>query len=246
MTLLQMGFEFDRLIITWKRLYFLEAITIVVALFFIMQLISNKGSFLQKSIAILYFISICILFISSAFLNLIIHNIYLVNKYVEILNMWFNCIELYVFFKIFTQTTYPIPLSKSIVYLVYLLIIIFFIISITFFYVNVENYSKYYRPILKVGELVDVLKRCFICVPCFYYFLKLFNTNSSFQINEVLVVFSIFTYCVFGILSYSIATNITAYPDLKRIIMAFPAFALLFVCFSLTAYTKNIFQELGE
>jgi hypothetical protein len=231
-----MDFNFERLMLVWKQTYYIEPLTIVFALFFLTQLLKVRDSRPIKSIIIFYFISICILFISSAATTLLAKKLYLAVKGVEILNMWFNGIEVFVFYKLFVQIIYPMRNSKLIKYILYGLMTSFLLISILFIFSNVENYTQHYRPLLKLGEIIDVLKRCIICIPCIYYFLKIFDTNKPFQLPEVMVVFGVFCYSVLGILSYSIGANISEYKHLKRFIMTFPAVALLLLCSLLTSY----------
>jgi hypothetical protein len=233
-----MDFGFDRLIQVWKLTLFVEAFSIIMVLYLLLQIVAIPGKTYPKKIGILYFFSVCLLFISTAIINLLVDDLYLAIKYVEIFNMWFNCIEVYVFFKLFIVTK-ALAGSNHARLLAQSLIITFLSISILFFFINVENNSKHYRPILKAGEIIDVLKRCLICIPCLLYFLKIFKSNSALKMDEVMVVFSVFCYSVLGIISYSLAANISEYIVLKRIVVTLPALSLLFLCWCLYSYIKS-------
>jgi hypothetical protein len=234
-----MELHVKRLLNLWNGNFYLEVLTIIISLVFYFYTLFIRNRSILRSTVSVYFISIFILFFFTAWIILIADTVHIALKYIEILNMLFNGIEIYVCYIFFAEIKLPITELKTTKLVFSLLIGFFLILSILFFTSNVENYTNHYRPVLKIGETVDVLKRCIICIPCFYYFLRIFKLNLSLQLNEVMVVYAIFCYCVFGILAYSLGANISDYRKVKNLIMAVPTLSLWLLCVRFIIYLKN-------
>jgi hypothetical protein len=219
----------------------LDCISIGVSLYLLIQVLNSKSKNDFRSCTVTYLLSVFVLFILSGIV-VYLFDTFTSIKYIEVLNMWFNCVETYVLLNFFKQIQPSIIDSKFISKASIGLIFIFLLLSIYLITrikpsPEIIKYSK--GLMVKIGETTDIIKRLIICIPCMLYFNKIFKSNSPFDLIPVLVVFAIFSYCILGSLTYSIGFNLTYYRELKRLILTLPIISLWFVCISLLFYIKQ-------
>jgi hypothetical protein len=99
------------------------------------------------------------------------------------------------------------------------------------------------RQLMKIEEIVDVVKRFVLLVPCLIYFYMVYKKNENLRINEAFLSYSLFAYCILGILSYSLAMNLREALFFKYIVNSFPSLALNLLLGCMYYYTNSLKAE---
>jgi hypothetical protein len=231
-----------KLNILWLESNYVDALTLIVSLILLIkvQKLKHTTSFIRPSIFLL--ISIFLLFAFQAIFLICIRNLFVTIKNIEIINLYYSCIEIFVFYSFFSKAIENQIRNNLLRYGTLCWIVLFVIMSIYFLKTNVTTSITprlESRRLSKLGETMDVFKRCFYIYPCILYFNKVFITNQKLNFYEALVVYMIFVYAVLGILVYSLGTNIVTHNLLRPWLMMLPNITLCLLCYELYRFLKN-------
>jgi hypothetical protein len=232
----------------WSETYYVNAIIIPISAYLLWKSIRMDKRSLFRTETIFFFAGVLLLFTLTPIMVIIFNSKQwpLLIKYNEINNLWFNCLEVFIYFSFFNLLNLPILQPILSRYIVAAIIICFILIGILFFQysfaIEEEAFIKA-KILLKAGEITDVSKHLLILIPCIFYFHSVFKKNQPLIFKEVLVVYALFTYCIFDIVVFSIAFNLGKYSSLKYILIAFPSLSIIFLCLSLYFFSKNTIDK---
>jgi hypothetical protein len=222
----------------WSKYYYVEGITIILVIFLLIKTLRLESFNPFKKYLILYLLAAIILFTSAA-LFFAYQDAKHTIKYVEIMNTWFSCIELYVFYKFFNPH-WRLGIQTGLKYITWILIVVLVALIVIFICQDDSTLTAIKASeINKISETSDAIKRLLFTIPCLMYFIKMFRENLHFVFIEVLVVYAIFAYAIFGILGYSIGSNISNYAAIKKIVSIIPALALWVIYMTMYFFIKG-------
>jgi hypothetical protein len=162
-------------------------------------------------------------------------------KYNEVANLWYSCIEVFVFYSYFENLfDFPDTKKQLLRYCKYIIISSLLLISIfTLSRDCVYTNRNSMKQLWKLGEIVDVFKSYFLVIPCLMYFVNIYKENKILIYKDTLLIYSYFTYSIFGIIVNSLSINLRSFRILDNILNSLPSLALLFVCISIYYYLSH-------
>lgn len=226
----------------WRQSYYGELLSILLSIFFLSKLLLRKRFNSFYKYAVLFYISSILLFSSTVFFFIFTPTIVVAIKYVEVTNFLFGCIEVIVFLHFFTQTAELNYLSRKLklVAVITSIILLCFSIYATTYEISIHEGLIRIRQLMKIEEIIDVAKRFVLLIPCLIYFYKVYRRNENLRLYEAFISYSLFAYCIFGILSYSLSVNLRDELFFKHIINTFPSVALNLLLFCMFYYTNSL------
>jgi len=237
-----MDLALHKIHLLWRQTYYSDLLVILLSIYFLYRLAFIKTNSSFHKYAILFYASTLVLFLSTVVFYIFIPAFREAIKYTEIFNFLFGCIEILVFKSFFLHIPLFLPFKPQITvigFVTFSILLLFAIYALTYKCSSTPMAHNNVHQLQKFEESSDVIKRFILLTPCLYYFYRIFKKNQNFLFQEALIIYSLFSYCILGILSYSIAVNIGSYKSLRDIITTFPSIALNLLLITIYNYLTS-------
>jgi hypothetical protein len=238
-----MGNAIHSLHTMWMQSCYINCTLIPISGYLLYKTIRIDSNILFRNNVLFFLSAVLFLFTITPLISLAYSDQWpIIVKYTEFYNACFSAVEVFIYYTFFKLLDFTLFKKTVILYIVLVLILIFILMAVDFWMVpmprNLEN-KLLGSILLKKGEILDVFKLIIIASSCIVYFFQIFKRNQKLIFHQVLVVYALFSYCVCGILTFSIAVNIRYYKLIKHVIMIFPCLSFVFLCISLFLFVKE-------